>query len=121
MTFPLQMTLRGARQSPALEEVVRKRAAKLETHCRDIQRMRVIFEVRDREQPGRATCDAMVLLGVPGDCIVVREHCGDCLELDARACVNRIFRQVERALRKHERVRRTRFASASGLLPVGLG
>ncbi len=107
MTFPIQVTLRGTQSSPALEEHVRTRAAKLESFCQDITSCRVIFEVSSPMANGHQ-CDVMLLLNLPGDCIVVRHRCSNASEGDAYQCSATVFGMAERALQRSAAARRAR-------------
>ena len=134
MTFPIQLTLRGTQSSPALEQDVRNRLAKLSRFRRDVLGCRVIFEVSS-PQAGGHQCDVMLLLNLPGDCIVLRHHCSNAKEGDAYHCAHQVLAAAERALaksadsRRHKQRRANRgsgvfpsaaaFAVESALQPTG--
>lgn len=106
MTLPVQMTIRGAQHSSALEEAVQRRAQKLETFSQAITGCRVTFEISDTGGGSGHSCDVLLMVALPGDCLVVRHRCRNQNEGDAYHCVNQIFSLAERAVRKHERRRR---------------
>jgi len=74
MTIPVQITFRGIKASPAIEEYVRRRAAKLETFSDRITRCRVTVEAPHHRHRHGEPHRVRVEVTVPGANLVVGDR-----------------------------------------------
>lgn len=106
MQIPVQITFHGLDHSPAIEERVREKVAKLEQFCSDITRCRVTIELHHRNtsnehrkgEPYHVTIDVTV----PGDELVVKRdpkkenlHNHEDINIALRDAFNAMERQIK--------------------------
>jgi ribosomal subunit interface protein len=105
MQLPLQITVRDIPQSPALDELIREKAAKLETLHSRITSCRVVVSSEGRHRVHGRPIAVRVDLRVPDhEIVVTREH-----HEDAYVAVREAFEDTARQLQAL--VRRDRDAS----------
>jgi ribosomal subunit interface protein len=108
MTFPIQITFRSVDSSPAVEDYVRRRAAKLETFSNRITRCHVTIEAlsgrHDHNEPYRVRVE----LKVPGAELVVGDHSKTWpVAHDLYAIIDDTFDDAGRVVQEHvQRARR---------------
>lgn len=73
MKLPVQVTFKNLPPSPALESLIRERAATLDTYCPDIMSCRVVVEMPHRHRHSGNPFQVRIDLTVPGDEIVVSQ------------------------------------------------
>lgn len=94
MQVPLQITLRNLRHSPALDELVRRKAEKLEAFRSDITSCVVTIDAPHRHQRQGREFVVRIDLHVPGrDIVITREH-GDDVYVALREAFDIAVRQV---------------------------
>ena len=102
MTNPVQVTFRGIDVSPAVDDYVRKRAAKLETFSARITHCRVAVEGPPHHKKHGGSYSVRVELNVPGaDLVVARTPPGSIENQDIYAAVDDAFDSVGRVLQDH--------------------
>jgi ribosomal subunit interface protein len=102
MQVPLQITLRGVESSPALENLIRERANRLEQVYDRITSCRVALETAAASHHGGPVFTARIDVKVPGSELVVnREH-----DSDAYTAVRHAFEAALRQLEDHARGQR---------------
>lgn len=74
MKIPVQITFRGIKASPAIEEYVRRRAAKLETFSDRITRCRVAIEAPHHRHRHGEPHRVRIEVAVPGANLVVGDR-----------------------------------------------
>lgn len=107
MKIPLSITFRHMDPSPALENVIRERAGKLERFCQDIIRCDVIVEEPHKHHQQGRLYHVRIDVTVPGKEIVVRRapdqhHAHE----DAYVTVRDAFDSMQRQLEDYVRKRR---------------
>jgi ribosomal subunit interface protein len=107
MAIPIQITFRSVDPSPAVEDYVRRRAAKLETFSNRITRCHVTIEAlsgrHDHSQPYRVRVE----LKMPGAELVVGDHSKTRpVTQDVYAVIDDTFDDAGRVVQEH--VQRTR-------------
>jgi ribosome-associated translation inhibitor RaiA len=100
MDTPLQVTFRGLAHSPALEERIRERAARLQSLSDRITTLRVTLERRHRHQRQGREYNVRIDLRVPQREIVVNHDHDEDLQVALRDA----FDAAERQLKAVERV-----------------
>jgi ribosomal subunit interface protein len=104
MAGPLQITLKGIEASPALEDRIREKAARLDRFERDILRCHVTVEAPHRHQRQGRLFRVRVEVFVPrGDIVVTRESPQDHAHEDPYVAVRDAFDAVARQLEDHVR------------------
>ena len=106
MTNPVQITFRGIDVSPAVDEYVRKRAAKLATFSARISHCRVALEGPPHHKKHGGSYRVRVELNVPGADLVVARPAENVENQDIYAAVDDAFDSVGRALQDHVRRQR---------------
>ncbi len=108
MQIPVQISFRNTDPSPALEERVRNRAAKLERHFDRIMSCRVMVETHHRHHHKGHLYHVRVDVTVPGTELVVnREPAEHHAHEDAYVAVRDAFDAMERRLEEHaQKIRR---------------
>ena len=105
--IPLQITFRDMPHSDAIEEHVRRRAAKLDTFYDRITGCRVALEMPHRHHRHGKRYQVRIDLTVPGDELVVTRNPPQNLEHeDLHATVEGAFDDAERLLEDHVRKQR---------------
>lgn len=95
MDIPLQVTFRDLAHSPALDEKIREKAARLGALCERISRCRVTLERRHRHQRNGREYHVRIDLHVPEREIVVNhEH-----DQDIHVALREAFDAAERQLK----------------------
>jgi ribosomal subunit interface protein len=74
MKTPVQITFRGTETSPAIEDYVRQRAAKLETFSDRLTRCRVVIEAPHQRHKHGEPYRVRVEVTIPGANVVVGNH-----------------------------------------------
>ncbi len=100
MQIPLQITFRGMQPSPALEERIRERAAKLERFHHRITGCRVVVEAPHRHHGKGRLFAVHVDLTVPGHEILASKgtggnHAHENVHIAARDAFDAALRQLE--------------------------
>jgi ribosomal subunit interface protein len=104
MAVPLQITFKGIEASPALEDRIREKAARLDRFEHDILRCHVTVEAPHRHQRQGRLFRARVEVFVPrGDIVVTRESPHDHAHEDPYVAVRDAFDAVVRQLEDHVR------------------
>lgn len=107
MINPVQVTFRGVDVSPAVDEYVRKRAAKLETFSARITHCRVAVEAPPHHRKHGGSYRVRVELNVPGaDLVVGRAPTENIENQDVYAAVDDAFDSLGRVLQDHVRRQR---------------
>lgn len=105
MQLPLQITFRNMDASPAVEDVIREKADKLERYYEHIMSCRVVVEASHRHHHKGNIYHVRVDLTVPTDELVVsrephRDHSHEDLYVAIRDAFNAARRQLEEFVRK---------------------
>ena len=99
MKQPLQITFHGLEPSPALEDVARDRAQKLDRFCPDIMSCRVAIQLEHKHRHQGRPVAVRIGLTVPG-----REFTVDRVEHeDAYVALRDAFDDMKRQLEDHRR------------------
>ena len=107
MTNHVQVTFRGIDVSPAVDEYVRKRAAKLATFSARITHCRVAVEAPPHHKKHGGNFRVRVELNVPGaDLVVARAPAANVENQDVYAAIDDAFDSVGRILQDHVRRQR---------------
>jgi ribosomal subunit interface protein len=102
MNIPVQITFRGIKPSPAIEEYVRRRAAKLETFSDRITHCRVAVEAPHHRHKHGEPHRVRVEVTVPGANLVVGERPSpDFGRQDLYAVIDDAFDDAGRVLQAH--------------------
>jgi ribosomal subunit interface protein len=116
MKTPVQITFRGIKASPAIEEYVRRRAAKLETFSDRITRCRVAVESPHHRHKHGEPHRVRVEVTVPGANLVVGDRPSPApARQDLYAVIDDAFDDAGRVLQDHmQRLRGDIKVRASG-------
>lgn len=107
MPFPLRVTFRDMEPSPAVDELVRQWAGKLEHVYDRIERGQVVIERPHQHHHQGQRVHVTVTLAVPGpDVIVSRDHALDGAHESVYVAVRDAFQAARRQLEDHARRRR---------------
>ena len=110
MQKPLTIAFRHIAASEAIEELIRKRANRLERICKDIEHCIVRVEAAKNHAVRGFPFAVRIELHVPGKSIVVTSasemHHAN---VDAYAAIRRSFDSVERRLEDYSRIQRHHF------------
>ena len=102
--FPIEVRFRDMESSPALEQFVRRWAAKLGRVYERIARCEVMIERPHQSQRQGQHVHVRVAIGVPGpDIVVSRSQALDGAHEDAYVVVRDAFRAARRQLDQHAR------------------
>jgi len=115
MKTPFQITFRGVDVSPAIDEYVRRRAAKLETFSDRIMHCRAAVEAPHHRHQHGNFYRVRIALSVPGAELVVGENPKEnAVHQDLYAAIDDAFDQAGRVLQDHmRRLRGARHAITS--------
>jgi ribosomal subunit interface protein len=109
MQLPLQITFRDMPHSDAVEQHVRRRAAKLDQFFERITACRVVVEVPHRRHHHGKRYHVRIDLAVPRNELVVRRNPADNLRHeDMHAAIDDAFDDAERLLEDYARRLRRR-------------
>ena len=103
MQIPLQISVRGTDQSPALETHIRDRTERLERFHERITRCQVVVEARSRHHVQGNDFSVRVEIHVPGRTPIVASHQHD---KDVYAALRHAFDAAVRQLEDDARERR---------------
>lgn len=106
MQAPLQITFRHLDHSPALETLIRERAAALDSLHERLTGCRVVVEEQHRPNHAGGRFRVRIDMQIPGhDIIVTREPPTDAVAEDPHAAVRDAFdaarRRLEETIRRH--------------------
>jgi|SRR5579859_4260864 len=120
MEIPIQITFRGIERSPAIEEYVRQRAAKLATFSERITGCHVALEAPHQHRRHGRQYRILIDLTVPGSELVVsRTPSEGSLHEDVYAAIDDTFDDAGRVLRDHVRKQRARRRSVGSHDRIG--
>ena len=126
MLTPLEISFHGLERSDAVENRIREKFQRLESHFDRITHARVVVEAPARRAPRPKFFHVRIEIGIPGQKPVVAKHEpeGDKAHTDVmlalRDCFNAAKRQMDELasrlghMAKHERVRRRPHAPIVG-------
>jgi ribosomal subunit interface protein len=104
MEIPVQVTFRDMDPSPTVEQLIRDKAAKLETYFPRITGCRVTIESPHRSQRKGRHFRVRIDLTVPGSEIVAEQSAGDNdAQEDAYAAIRDAFDHARRELQDYAR------------------
>lgn len=107
MRLPLQVTFRNTDPSPAVEEMIRTRAADLDRFCEHVMSCRVVVEVPHRHHHTGNLYQVRLDVTVPGDEIAVTREAAEHAESkDLTAAIRDAFDAAGRLLEDYVRRRR---------------
>jgi ribosome-associated translation inhibitor RaiA/cold shock CspA family protein len=107
MPFPLTITFRDLKSSPAIEDFVRRWASRLETVYHRVERCQVVIERPHKHHRHGQRYHVRVTLAVPGpDVEVSRDHSLDGAHEDLHVAIRDAFRAARRQLEDHARRQR---------------
>jgi ribosomal subunit interface protein len=106
MHIPIQVTFRRIASSPAIEDYIRRRAAKLETFSDRIVRCRVTVEMPYRHHSHGKVYRIGIALALPGGELFVGRAPDDGTHHDPYAAVDDAFDDAARVLQDHVRKHR---------------
>jgi ribosomal subunit interface protein len=107
MKVPLKITFRDMPSSPAIETLIREKAAKLEEFCEDITRCHVTIEQPHRQHHKGNHFRVRVDITVPGEEVVVgRDPADNGAHEDAYVVIRDTFEAAGRQLREYAQRRR---------------
>ena len=107
MKTPVQITFRGIDASPAIDEHVRRRAAKLETFSNRMMRCHVAVEAPHHRQKHGEAYRVRIEMSVPGaDLVVGNRSSSDPVRQDLYAAIDDAFDDAGRVLQDHVQHRR---------------
>lgn len=113
MEIPVQISFRNIEASPAVEERVREKVAKLEQYHDRITSCRVVIEAPHRQHHKGKLYHVSIDLTLPGEEIVVaRDPKDDHAHEDVYVAIRDAFEAMRRQLKK--RVRQTRERHTKG-------
>lgn len=102
MKTPVQVTFRGIGASPAIDDHVRRRAAKLETFSDRLTRCSVAVEAPHHRHTHGDAYRVRIEMRVPGAELVAGDsRGGDAERQDVYAAINDAFNDAGRVLRTH--------------------
>ena len=114
MQIPVQITFRGMDPSPAIEERVRERAAKLERYFDRITSCRVNVEAPHLHQHKGKLFHVRVDITVPGvELVVNRNPADNHAHEDVYVAIRDAFRAAERQLDDHAKKKKGRVKNHS--------
>ena len=102
MQTPIQITVRDMPHSPALDEHIRAKAAKLEQYCSQITSCRVVAEAPHKHQHQGRQIAVRLDITVPGREIVVNHEHG----YDVYIALRDAFEAAKRQVEEYARIRR---------------
>ncbi len=109
MQIPVQITFRDMEPSPAIEERVRERAAKLERFYDRITSCRVLVEEPHLHQHKGKLFHVRIDVTVPGGELVAnRSHDDNHAHEDVYVAIRDAFRAIERQLEEHAQKKKGR-------------
>jgi ribosomal subunit interface protein len=107
MPFPIEITFRDMESTPALEEFVRHRAAKLEQFYDRIERCHVVVEHPHQHHRQGQRVHVRVTLAVPGpDIVVSHDHALNGAHEDVYVAIRDALHAARRQLEDHVRKQR---------------
>ena len=112
MQSPLQITVRDMPHSPALDEHIRAKAAKLEQHCAQMTACRVVVDAPHKHQHQGRQFVVRLDITVPGREIVVNHEHDEDIYVALRDAFDAAKRQLEDYLHMRRGETRTRQAGA---------
>lgn len=102
MKTPVQITFRGIEASTAIDDYIRRRAAKLETFSNRMTRCHMTLEAPHHRQKHGATYRVRIEMSVPGADLVVGDRSrADSLHQDLYAAIDDAFDDAGRVLQGH--------------------
>ena len=112
MQTPLQITIRHMASSPALTARIHEEVQKLSGHCPDIVSCRAVIEQRDRHKSQGRSFNVRVILGVPGEELVVNHDHDEDVYVAVRDAFASLTRQVEDFVRRRRDAAKQRASDA---------
>jgi ribosomal subunit interface protein len=101
MQMPLQVTFRHLSHSDAIEEEVRKRAAKLEHFCEEITSCRVTVETEGKHRHRGRRYNVNVDITVPhGEMVFTHNHSDEDVYVAIRDALDAATRRLEEHVRR---------------------
>jgi len=105
MSFPVQIVFKGIPHSDAVESRLRSKAEKLNKHCSDIKRCRVVVDVHHHNNVN--IYDINIDISVPDQEIVVNQtHHNRQEHEDIYSSIKHAFSAAERQLEDYSRIHR---------------
>jgi len=102
MTLPIQVTFRDFPHSPALEQVIKEKASKLESLFDKISYCRVVIGIPHRHHHKGHLYQVNLDIGVPGKDIVVQRRSGRlAAKQDAYSAIRDAFEAGKRQLQAY--------------------
>lgn len=102
MSIPLQISFRNLKPSSVTEEMIEKKAAKLEQFYDRITGIEVQVEQPHRSQLKGRRYNVRITISVPGSSLVVSRQSGDEeAEANVASAVNNAFRAARRELQEY--------------------
>lgn len=98
--LPLQLTIRDMTNSEALQAVIRKKAAKLQTFCNRITSCRVVIDFQQKHKHRGKLFNIRIDVTVPGKEIVSTRKSSEDIYIAIRDGFNALCRQLEEHSRK---------------------
>lgn len=95
MKIPLQITARDFELTEAIEEVVKRRAEKLDQYYEDIVRCKVVLEMPHRHRSKGRLFNVRIDLKVPGGELVVKNEPNEDLYVAVRDAFDAARRQIQ--------------------------
>jgi ribosome-associated translation inhibitor RaiA len=118
MQQPLEIRFRDMKPSTPVEEIIRRKAAKLEQVYDRIVSCRVTVESPHRRHTTGNQFHIRIDLGVPGDQLVVTRNVDDEAHQDVYVAIRDAFRAARRELRKLSGKRRAREVAVVAPAPM---
>jgi ribosomal subunit interface protein len=102
MKTPVQITFRGIEASPAIDDYIRRRTAKLETFSNRMTRCHVTVEAPHHRHKHGAPYRVRIEMSAPGaDLVVGDRSAAETAHQDLYAAVDDAFDDASRVLRDH--------------------
>lgn len=98
--LPVQITIRGMPESPAIETIIRKRAEKLQRFHDRISSCRIMVELPQKHKHQGKLFNVKIDITVPGKELVVSHKVNEDVYIAIRDAFNAIARQLEEYSRK---------------------
>lgn len=121
MTNPLQITLHGVTRSEALEDQIRRRAARLERFHGAITSCRVVVEQPHHHHHQGKQFVVRLHIGVPGGEIVVNHDHDEDVYVAVRDAFNAARRQIEDLARRRDGGAKAHRVARTGRTPGSAG